>query len=68
VRVIVNGHSTEVDESATVADLVTAVRGHDDRKGVAVAINGEVVARSEWDSRQLDSSDQVEVLRAVGGG
>ncbi|MGI8697906.1 MAG: sulfur carrier protein ThiS [Mycobacteriales bacterium] len=36
--------------------------------GTAVAVNGEVVPRSDWRARQLADGDSVEVLTAVPGG
>ncbi len=36
--------------------------------GIAVAVNGEVVRRSEWETTVLANGDQVEVLTAVQGG
>jgi sulfur carrier protein len=38
------------------------------RKGVAVALNGEVVPRSSWTSVQVAEGDEVEVLAAAPGG
>jgi sulfur carrier protein len=35
---------------------------------VAVALDGEVVPRGEWQSTPLAEGGQVEVLEAVGGG
>jgi sulfur carrier protein len=35
---------------------------------VAVAINGEVVKRAEWQDVSVEDGDVVEVVRAVGGG
>ncbi|WP_245889012.1 sulfur carrier protein ThiS [Glycomyces artemisiae] len=37
------------------------------RRGIAAAVNGEVVPRSEWD-RALADGDAVEVLTATQGG
>lgn len=37
-------------------------------RGVAVAINGEVVPRSAWAGRHLSPGDHVELLSAVQGG
>jgi len=37
-------------------------------RGVAVAINGEVVRRAEHANRVLKEGDRVEVIRAVQGG
>lgn len=47
-----------IDGSASVAELV---------RGVAVALNGEVVPHSEW-GRDLAEGDTVEVLTATQGG
>lgn len=39
-----------------------------DRGGVAVALNGEVVPRVEWDKTQLEPNDQIEIVHIVRGG
>ena len=38
------------------------------RKGIAAAVNGEVVPRSAWADRLLASGDRVLVIRATQGG
>jgi sulfur carrier protein len=69
VRVVLNGAETEIDTGATVTDIVERLgRGGPRRAGLAVARNGEVVARGEWDSTRLQPDDRVEVLGAVQGG
>lgn len=35
---------------------------------VAVLINGDVLPREEWRSRSLLSTDEVEIVKFVGGG
>ena len=39
-----------------------------ERRGIAVALNGEVVPRSAWDVTDLRPGDRVEVLTAAQGG
>lgn len=39
-----------------------------DRRGVAVAVNGEVVPRAGWDARALHAGDEVEIIEATQGG
>jgi sulfur carrier protein len=39
-----------------------------DARGVAVALNGAVVPRAEWDRTQLNAGDTVEIVRARQGG
>jgi sulfur carrier protein len=66
VRVRVNGTETQMDQEATVATIVRRYgRGE---RGIAVALNGEVVARSKWNEITLNDGDRVEVLGAIGGG
>jgi sulfur carrier protein len=67
VNVLVNGTPSEVPERTTVTSLVRKL-GRDSGRGLAVAVNGEVVARGRWDKTTLSPDDRVEVLSAIGGG
>lgn len=64
----VNGHAAPLPAPATVAALVADVTGSGGSKGIAVAVNGEVVPRSAWDATDLRPGDRVEVLTAAQGG
>jgi sulfur carrier protein len=66
VRVTVNGALQEVAGDQTVAVLVAAFTA--ERRGIAVAVNGEVVPRSMWAEAGLRDGDRVEVLSAAQGG
>lgn len=69
MRVQLNGRSHEVSSDATLADAVGLVATEPGaQRGIAVALNGEVVTRSRWEEVRLGDDDRVEVLRAVGGG
>jgi len=68
MNVIVNGDSTELEAEATVADAVGSTGLEATARGVAVAVDGEVVPRGEWGRRRLRAGESVEVLRAVQGG
>ncbi len=63
MRIELNGEARE--GIATVAEAIAAVT--EARRGIAAAVNGEVVPRSEWD-RPLADGDAVEVLTATQGG
>jgi sulfur carrier protein len=65
MRVIVNGVSRDIDV-VSVEELVEQVTTA--RRGVAVAVNGEVVPRSSWPASRLRDGDRVEVLTAAQGG
>lgn len=64
--VTVNGAPADVEPGATVAMLVDEL-GRDPR-GVAVALNEDVVPRGDWSRTGLRAGDRVEVLRAAQGG
>lgn len=63
--VTVNGEPRPLDPDSAVVTAVESVGGG---TGTAVAVNGEVVPRSEWSQRALADGDSVEVLSAVPGG
>ena len=68
MNVVLNGESRQLDEGATVREAVTATGAPSEGRGVAVALDGEVVPRGEWDGFELRDGQRVEVLRAVQGG
>ena len=61
-----NGQAYQLDGAATVAALVAAQGG--ESAHVAVAVNGKVVPRCEWEHTQLRDGDDVLVVRPVAGG
>jgi sulfur carrier protein len=63
-----NGRSVELPAGATVADAVIEAGANGDSRGVAVAVDGEVIRRAEWGKTKLQSDQNVEVVRAVQGG
>ena len=68
MRVVLNGDPRDLPEEATVGAAVTATGAPPARRGLAVAVDGEVVPRGEWDLIQLREGQRVEVLQAVQGG
>lgn len=66
MKVVVNGNPQALPDGATVADVVQVVTPV--ARGVAVAVNGEVVPRAGWPGAALREGDQIEVLTAAQGG
>jgi sulfur carrier protein len=64
--VTLNGEPRELPEGATVATAVRELGAPE--RGVAVAVDGEVVPRGDWASTRVRDGQEVEVLRAVQGG
>ena len=65
--VTLNGEWRDLPDPATVQVAVRAAGAYEDR-GVAVAVDGEVVPRGEWTATELREGQHIEVLRAVQGG
>lgn len=65
--VTVNGEPRAV-AGRTVTDLLVELETAADGRGVAVAIDGEVVSRGDWPRRTLRAGERVEVLTAIQGG
>ena len=68
IRVEVNGEAVSLPEGATVAEAIDAAGVSGTRDGLAVAVDGEVVPRGEWDDTPLADGQRVEVLAAIQGG
>lgn len=64
MKLTVNGEPRELDDATTLAQLLA------DRpsRGVAAAVDGEVVPRADWPAFQLAEGQAVEVITAVQGG
>lgn len=63
---ILNG--TGVTFEGSVADLVADRFGASGGRGIAVAVNGAVVARSAWSQTVLLDGDRIDIVTAVQGG
>jgi sulfur carrier protein len=68
MRVLVNGETAELAEGATVQAAVESLDLPGAGRGLAVAVNAEVVPRTEWETHELREGARVEVLRAIQGG
>jgi sulfur carrier protein len=68
MRVELNGAAVELPDDATIGDAVVRAGVEGDAKGVAVALDGEVVPRGAWHGTELHEGQAVEVLAAIQGG
>jgi sulfur carrier protein len=64
----INGEKKDIGSVDTLARLLGVVGVTSETKGVAVALNGEVVPRSAWASARVQENDSVEIVYAVQGG
>jgi thiazole synthase len=68
MRIELNGEPRQLPAGATLADAVRESGAEAAARGVAVALDGEVVPRSQWEATQLRDGGSVEVLAAIQGG
>jgi sulfur carrier protein len=68
MRVCVNGSDRELQPGTTVAAVVESVPGAPAGRGLAVAVDGEVVPRGSWRATELNEGARVEIVVAVQGG
>jgi sulfur carrier protein len=67
MQLSINGQARDC-AAGTIAELLqTEIEGAQTR-GIAVAVNGEVVPRSRWNEAALTAGDRVEIVRALPGG
>ena len=66
MRIRVNGEEKVVAGGLTVAGLLASLELPP--TGIAVALNMEVVRRGDYAGTPLSEGDEVEIVRAVGGG
>lgn len=68
IEVSLNGREVQLPNEATVSDAVVAAGGEPDGRGIAVALDGEVVPRAEFQTRVLAAGQRIEVVAAIQGG
>lgn len=68
MTVELNGQRVELEEGAPVSEAVSRAGAAGETRGVAVAVDGEVVPRAAWEQTRLTEGQRVEVVRAIQGG
>ena len=63
-----NGHASELEPGTSLADALGALSAPLDGRGIAAAVDGEVVPRDHWHDTALEDGQRVEVVQAVQGG
>jgi sulfur carrier protein len=63
-----NGQESEVQPGETVAGVLRRLELSPEARGVAVAVDGEVIPRGGWETYVLSDEARIEVLTAIQGG
>ena len=66
MKLSINGETKNFTNSMNLSKLLEVLKIQ--INGVAVAINMEIVSRNKYDATILNDGDEIEIVRAVGGG
>lgn len=66
INVTVNGKDQEFPSTTPLTEYLDTLNVNS--RMIAVAYNGQVLRREEWESITLSDDDEIEVVQAVGGG
>lgn len=67
MEVLVNNKLYAVQPATTVAALLQFIQ-LPSANGIAIAINNEVIPKTQWDQQTLQAADRVTIIRATQGG
>ena len=67
MEVLVNNKLYAVQPETSVTALLQFIQ-LPSAKGIAIAINNEVIPKAHWDQQTLQASDRVTIIRATQGG
>jgi len=65
--VFLNGKEISFVKECSLENLLSE-NGLADKRGIAVALNNEVVMRKAWKQTQLKSGDKIIIIKATQGG
>jgi thiamine biosynthesis protein ThiS len=67
MNVFVNNQSHDIPSGTPLSGLLFQLNIFE-AKGIAVAVNDEIIFKHQWDSHQLCENDKLTVIRATQGG
>jgi sulfur carrier protein len=67
IRVIVNGEEQKIDEGLCIKDFLAEV-SRTGTTGMAIALNGEILQRTQYGEKQLKEGDSLELVQMTAGG
>ena len=68
MNIKVNGEIKEVSPGLTLHQLLLDLEIDPSRPGIAVAINQEVIHRTQWEETEIRPDSEIEIIRAAQGG
>jgi len=67
IKISVNNEEQQIEENANIFLLLSANQ-ITEFKGLAVAINYQVIPKSDWEQQLLKQGDKITIISATAGG
>jgi sulfur carrier protein len=67
MTIFINDEPTEFEQPPTIIDILTKLQIFE-VQGIAVAMNDEVVTKTDWQEITLNQNDRLMLIRATQGG
>ena len=67
MEIIVNSKPVTIEDDFTIQQYLDSL-GLSNKKAIAVAVNGEIVRKDEYNEFIITDGDSMEIVRAIGGG
>tara|TARA_Y100000814_G_scaffold270116_1_gene225992 strand:- start:293 stop:499 length:207 start_codon:yes stop_codon:yes gene_type:complete len=67
IEIRINGNIERIEDDSTLASYLQSL-GLQNRKAIAIALNGEVVPRKLFSQTKISVGDSLEIVRAIGVG
>lgn len=70
MKVYINDKLTDVGASGVLSEVLEgiAMAGNERRKGIAVAVNDQVITRADWQHFKLEENARIVIITATQGG
>lgn len=66
MNIVLNGENKQINNISSVAQLLESLDLTNKR--LAVEVNQQIIARSDFNQHMLKEMDKVEIVQAIGGG
>lgn len=67
MNIYINNEQRVIENQRTIFQLLTDIQ-MDGSRGIAVAINNEVIPKSSWEKHPINENDRVTIIKATQGG
>ncbi len=66
IQITINDQSRKINEQSSIESLFLEM--NQTKRGIAAAVNGKVIPKSDWPNFQLNENDHLLIIKATQGG